>query len=132
MDGKTGRRVISFLLTILFIFELIPVSAFAADETGAQTEENSEEISDPEEGEDGLSDAEEGIGYSDDDIIVEEYANNIASSEKAEIVEELHGKRDEFQKEFIMENGMHLVTVYPLPGFGGKREQPEVCKVLFF
>lgn len=87
MNGKAVKRGISYILSFLLLFELIPVTAYA-DEIDA----------DP--------------PYTDE-IIVEEYANNTASSEKAEIVEEIETLRDEYQKVFLLESGMTLATIYP-------------------
>lgn len=152
MNDKARRQIISFLLTFLLVFELIPAWVFADDGESAQDEEtytDEEEYSDPdgELTEDSLSDEEtledesiepenedpESGDITDDDIIVEEFANNTASSEKAEIVEEITGRRDEFLKEFMLENGMHLATIYPMSVHydnGGKWDEIDNTLVL--
>ena len=126
MRSKSWKQALSFILAFLLTFELIPAWVFAEDESSetdeVSTEEESTAESVPDEQADDPEDqasSDEDTGYeekayADDDIIVEEFARNVATSEKEEIVEEIASRRDEFQKEFIMANGMNLITIYPV------------------
>ncbi len=80
MRSKFFNRSVSALLAFLLVFELIPAWVYADDQDPSEAEalyaEEQETLADEE------ADFE-------DDIIVEEFARNTASSEKAVIAEEL-------------------------------------------
>ncbi|MCR4710433.1 MAG: DNRLRE domain-containing protein [Clostridiales bacterium] len=90
MKSNLWRRAISSLLAFLLVFELVPASAYAAVGNKPEPQE---------------IEAEE---Y-DDDLA---YSSNIPQTEDP--VEEVSDRRDKFQKEFMLENGMRLATVYPM------------------
>ena len=103
------RKAVSLLFVFLLSFELIPIAAYAdeIDDPVPSEEESTPEVVFPEE--DALPSEEP---Y---DITIDEYAGNIPSAEKGEVIAEVHSRRDEYQKEFMLESGMNLVTVYPMP-----------------
>ena len=107
MDNWIFKRFLSLFLVFLLVFEVIPSYVFADDQEAVSDEQSEGE--DPE-----GSVLPEGTYGSEDDIIVEEFARNKATAEKTEITEEAPEKRSEFQKEFMLDSGMHLVTVYPV------------------
>ena len=91
--NKMWKRAISSILTVLLMFELIPVQAYAAV-SYEETEETA------------VYDSQEG------DLSVEE--NDDIDLTKTVLTEEISDRRDEYQKEFMMENGMRLAAVYPM------------------
>ncbi len=91
--NKMWKRAISSLLTVLLMFELIPVQAYAAV-SYEETEETA------------IYDGQEG------DLSFDE--NDDIDLTKTVLTEEISDRRDEYQKEFMMENGMRLAAVYPM------------------
>ncbi len=94
MSRKIWKRAISSVLAILLAFELIPVQAYAAV-TPSENKESEVTMS--------AYDIPEG-DFSKEKIIADD----------PELTEEITDRRDKFQKEFMMENGMFLAAVYPM------------------
>lgn len=91
--NKMWKRAISSLLTVLLMFELIPIQAYAAV-SYEETEETA------------IYDGQEG------DLSFDE--NDYIDLTKTVLTEAISDRRDKYQKEFMMENGMHLAAVYPM------------------
>ena len=94
MKFRILKKGVSSLLAILLAFELIPVQAYATDSSYDQTEETA------------VYDCPDGyFSFDENDVVV---------SDKPSLTEEITDRRDEFQKEFMMENGMRLAAIYPM------------------
>lgn len=94
MKFRILKKGVSSLLAILLAFELIPVQAYATDSSYDQTEETA------------VYDCPDGyFSFDENDAVV---------SDKPSLTEEITDRRDEFQKEFMMENGMRLAAIYPM------------------
>ena len=94
MSRKILKKAISSVLAILLAFELIPVQAYAAV--------TPEESTEPE------------MTVSAYDISEGDFSNEKIIADDPELTEEIADRRDKFQKEFMMENGMFLAAVYPM------------------
>ena len=94
MKTNIWNKLISSALAILLSFELIPVQAYAAVTPDL--------YNDPE------------SAFSAYDIPEGDFSNEKIIADSSELTEEIPDRRDEFQKVFMMENGMHLAAVYPM------------------
>ena len=83
MKVPRTTKIVSLLLTVIFCLYLVPVEVVAAE---LKTTAQKVEST---------------------DII------NSQTTEDADIVSEIVSSRDKYQKEFLLSNGQHLLTVYP-------------------
>ena len=83
MKVPRTTKIVSLLLTVIFCLYLVPVEVVAAE---LKTTAQKVEST---------------------DII------NAQTTEDADIVSEIVSSRDKYQKEFLLSNGQHLLTVYP-------------------
>ncbi len=98
---KTTQRWLSILLSLVLIFQMVPVQAFALEAEPAAGEKTALLLADPR-----LAETEPGANSS-------ETVNY--EPETAEIVAEIPEGRDEFQKEFLLSNGLRMISVYGSP-----------------
>ena len=94
MSRKILKKAISSVLAILLAFELIPVQAYAAVTPSENTERE--------------------VTMDAYDIPEGDFSKEKIIADDPELTEEITDRRDKFQKEFMMENGMFLAAVYPM------------------
>lgn len=94
MSSRILKRAISSALAIMLAFELIPAQAYAAV--------TPEESTDTE------------MTVTAHDVPEGDFSKEKIIADDPELTEEITDRRDKFQKEFMMENGMFLAAVYPM------------------
>ena len=108
MKSRLWKQAISSILAMLLVFELVPAQAFAAvnepsEPKQIETDEFDDDIS-----------YDSGIPYDTDPV------------------EEVSDRRDKFQKEFMLEDGMRLAAVYPMAvHFDNDGEWEEIDNTLY-
>ena len=95
MKERKLRKIISFVLILIFAIQLVPVQALAQESDPAA--KVGERFVDSR-----LSDSASSVS-----------ADTAADLESAEVVCEIIESRSEFQKEFLMDNGLRLAVIYP-------------------
>ena len=91
------RKLLSLFLALTLVLQLLPVQAFALGtelDTGEKT---------------GLLQADSRIKETEPGAASSEIVND--SAETAEIIAEIPEGRDEFQKEFILSNGLRMISI---------------------
>ena len=83
MKGTHPTRLLSLLLALIFCIYLVPTEALAIEAKKSILETE------------------------------HTYARDYDSVDSPDIVSEIASSRDEYQKEYLLSNGQHLLTVYP-------------------
>lgn len=83
MKAPRMTKVLSFLMALVFCLYLVPTEALAVE-----VKKNALEAA-------------------------SEYARDYDPVDSPDIVSEIVSSRDEYQKEYMLSNGQHLLTVYP-------------------
>ena len=122
---KVSMRYCSLLLIIVMVINMIPMNIFANEiETDNDTEENTVTIETPE----GIGIEEESEIGTEPTLETEEELEiepgtleetipdtEAEAIEDAYIVEEITENRTEYSKEYLLSNGLHMMTMYPNP-----------------
>lgn len=87
---KHFKKLLCYLLVAVMVFQIVPASVIAQ----------------------GL-DQQEAVAESMTEAQIEAEGNSFHRSETAKIIEEDISKRDEYYKEFVLNNGLRMAAIYP-------------------